>query len=204
MIKIIDYGLGNIRAFVNVFERIKQKVERATKPEDLTNCSKIILPGVGSFDYAMTLLNKSGLRNVLEEKVLVQKIPVLGVCVGMQMLASSSEEGVLPGLGWIEGEVKLFNTEHLRFKTRLPHMGWNTISPNLSLDIMKDLDDRSRFYFLHSYYFQVNDQNSIGSTTEYGFTFPSTVYNKHIFGVQFHPEKSHQNGVRLLENFAKL
>lgn len=204
MIKIIDYGLGNIRAFVNVFERLNIKVETVSRKESLSNASKIILPGVGAFDHAMLSLNQSGLGEILEHKVLVEKIPILGICVGMQMLASSSDEGKLPGLNWIEGKVRLFDSSKVPFITKLPHMGWNTIESNFINPILRGFNDESRFYFLHSYYFDAITEENVISKTEYGVSFASAINKDNIFGVQFHPEKSHQNGVRLLENFAKL
>jgi glutamine amidotransferase len=204
MITIIDYGLGNIRAFVNVFDRLNIKTKIARKSDDFKDASKIILPGVGAFDYAMNQLNASGMRDELENQVLSNKIPVVGICVGMQMLAKSSDEGNLPGLGWIDGEVKLFDASLIPYKTRLPHMGWNSIRPVNGNHLMTDFNDDSRFYFLHSYYFVCHNKDEIISTTEYGVTFTSAVNKENIYGIQFHPEKSHQNGIQLLHNFAKL
>lgn len=204
MITIIDYGLGNIRAFVNVYNRLNivTKIARTTK--DLQGSTKLILPGVGAFDQAMTLLNTSGMRGKLEELVLLDNIPVMGICVGMQILAKSSEEGILPGLGWIDGVVRKFDASTIPYKTRLPHMGWNTMSPCSDNQLLKGFSNESRFYFLHSYYFDCNDRNDIIATSEYGIKFSSAVNHKNIFGIQFHPEKSHSNGVSLLHNFANL
>jgi glutamine amidotransferase len=204
MITIIDYGLGNIRAFVNVYERLNIKTKVAHNAEDIKDATKIILPGVGAFDYAMKQLNASGMRDELDNKVLGEKIPVIGICVGMQILANSSEEGILPGLGWIDGEVKLFDTSKILHKTRLPHMGWNNINPVNGHNLLNGLDSQSRFYFLHSYYFVCHNENEIISTTEYGISYASAVNRENIFGIQFHPEKSHSNGIQLLHNFAKL
>ena len=204
MITIIDYGLGNIRAFVNVYERLNIKTKVAHNAEDIKDATKIILPGVGAFDYAMKQLNASGMRDELDNKVLGEKIPVIGICVGMQILANSSEEGILPGLGWIDGEVKLFDTTKIPHKTRLPHMGWNNINPVNGHDLLNGLDAQSRFYFLHSYYFVCHNENEIISTTEYGISYASAVNRENIFGIQFHPEKSHSNGIQLLKNFAVL
>jgi imidazole glycerol-phosphate synthase subunit HisH len=204
MITIVDYGLGNIRAFANVYDRLNIPVKIASKPEDLKSASKIILPGVGAFDHAMNQLNDSGMRDELEKRVIVDQIPVIGVCVGMQMLARSSDEGVLPGLGWIDGVVKVFDSSLLTYKTRLPHMGWNTIDPVGENPLLSGFDNTSRFYFLHSYYFVCNNYSDTISTTRYGITYTSAVNNKNIFGVQFHPEKSHSNGIQLLHNFAMI
>lgn len=204
MITIIDYGLGNIKAFVNVYERLNIKTRIACNSDDLSGATKIILPGVGAFDHAMTQLNQSGMREELEKKVLINKIPVMGICVGMQMLAKSSDEGVLPGLGWIDGKVKLFDAKKNNYKTQLPHMGWNSINPINNHPLMTGFNAESRFYFLHSYYFACNNPEDVMSTTEYGINYASAVYRENIFGIQFHPEKSHSNGIQLLHNFAKL
>lgn len=204
MITIIDYGLGNIRAFVNVYERLNIKTKIARISDDLKEASKIILPGVGAFDHAMIQLNRSGMREELEKQVLMNKTPVIGICVGMQMLAKSSDEGDLPGLGWIDGVVKIFDASKITFKIRLPHMGWNTIVPVKESPLLAGFDTASRFYYLHSYYFVCNDADNAIASTEYGITYVSAVNRDNIFGVQFHPEKSHSNGIQLLHNFAKL
>ena len=204
MIRIIDYGLGNIRAFLNVYERLNIEVGVAHNTNDLKDATKLILPGVGSFDYAMTLLNKSGMRDEIEKQVFEKKTPIMGICVGMQMLAKSSEEGKMHGLGWIDGSVRLFDTSLISYKTQLPHMGWNSIELSKENKLLNEFDDQSRFYFLHSYYFYCNYQEDILCTTEYGIKYSSAVNKNNIYGIQFHPEKSHSNGVRLLQNFANL
>jgi glutamine amidotransferase len=204
MITIIDYGLGNIRAFVNVFERLNVGTRVARSPEDLRGASRLILPGVGAFDYAMTRLNQSGMRDTVEKLVMADKVPVLGICVGMQMLARNSEEGSLPGLGWIDASVKKFDAAKIPFKTHLPHMGWNTISPFRENALLDGLEDGSRFYFLHSYYFVCDREEDGIATTSYGITFTSAINRGNISGIQFHPEKSHQNGIRVLYNFSRL
>lgn len=204
MITIIDYGLGNIRAFANVYERLHILVSIAKTADDLKDATKIILPGVGAFDYAMSQLNKSGMRETLDKLVLEHQLTVLGICVGMQIMAKSSDEGAFPGLGWLDATVKIFDTSVLKFKTQLPHMGWNTIHPNNDNPLMVNISNDSRFYFLHSYYFQCNNPNDTISTTEYGIQYTSAVNKKNIYGVQFHPEKSHQWGIQLLKNFAYL
>lgn len=204
MITIIDYGLGNINAFVNVYTKLNIPVRVACTADEVLSAGKLILPGVGSFDYAMTLLNNSGLRSAVEKKVVEERTPVIGICVGMQMMAESSDEGVLPGLGWIKGKVRLFDESKISFKTKLPHMGWNNIIPVTNQGLLNGLDNDSRFYFLHSYYFECSDQANVLATTEYGIRYACAVKSENVYGVQFHPEKSHSNGVLLLENFSKL
>ena len=201
MIGVIDYGLGNIKAFLNVYKKLNIPATKIKNKKDFEKISKVILPGVGSFDQAMNKLNNSGLRDELENKVLHHNIPILGICVGMQMLADSSEEGSLNGLGWINGNVKKFDITNIPYKTKIPHMGWNNIIPNESNLIMKGFNNDSKFYFLHSYYVECKNERNIISETHYGEKFSSAINKKNIFGVQFHPEKSHNNGVNLLKNF---
>lgn len=203
MIKIIDYGLGNVKAFCNVYERLKIPVSIANNSIDLKTATKVILPGVGAFDYAMKKLTDSGMREILDSLVLGKKIPVLGICVGMQILAKNSEEGDLNGLGWIDGSVKRFISSKEN-DIQLPHMGWNNIQPTTGNLLFSKLDNRSRFYFLHSYFFQCNNAENSICITEYGLNFSSAINNGNIYGVQFHPEKSHQWGIQLLKNFAEL
>jgi glutamine amidotransferase len=196
--------LGNIRALVNLYKRLNIQTKIARSAGDINGATKFILPGVGSFDYAMSLLNQSGMRRELERLAMQDGIPVLGICVGMQILAKSSDEGVLPGLGWIDGYVRLFDASKIPWKSRLPHMGWNTIKPVRENILLEGLDKEARFYFLHSYYLVCTDETETIATTKYGVTYTSAVNRQNIFGVQFHPEKSHMNGIRLLNNFANL
>ncbi|MCB0751567.1 MAG: imidazole glycerol phosphate synthase subunit HisH [Ignavibacteriae bacterium] len=204
MIGIIDYGLGNIKAFANVYKNLDLDYQIIKNSEDLIKVSKIILPGVGSFDHAMNLLNNSGMRNTLDNLVLKEKIPVLGICVGLQILANGSEEGNLPGLGWIDAEVKKFDASTIPYKTRLPHMGWNIVEAQSDNYLLSSLNEKPRFYFLHSYYFKCNNSSDSISQTNYGSYFTSAVNKENIYGVQFHPEKSHHNGIQVLKNFAEL
>lgn len=204
MITIIDYGLGNVLAFVNTFKRLNIAVSVAKTASDLHGSAKLILPGVGAFDHAMTLLQQSGMRESLDDMVLSNNVPLLGICVGMQMLASSSEEGSLPGLGWVEGKVKKFDTALLPHSTHLPHMGWNDVEPVRNIPLFRELDKDARFYFLHSFYFECTRSQDILATAQYGASFTCAVNRENIYGVQFHPEKSHYFGAQLLKNFAEL
>ena len=204
MIAIVDYGLGNVRAFANVYKSLNIPARIVNQPIELKEINKVILPGVGAFDYAMHKLETSGIKEALEEKVLVHKVPVLGVCVGMQMLARSSEEGHLPGLGWIDGIVKKFDFSLIKNSTCVPHMGWNNVSPIKKNGLFQQLDRQSLFYFLHSYYFQCEKKADIIAVTDYGGVFTSAVDSGNVFGVQFHPEKSHKYGLNLFRNFISL
>lgn len=201
MITIIDYGLGNVLAFLNVYKRLNIAVAVAKTSSELRSATKLILPGVGAFDHAMSLLQQSGMQETLTEMVLERSIPVLGVCVGMQILATSSEEGRLPGLGWIDGGVRKFDIA--RQRTRLPHMGWNDVNPVRPAPLFAGLESNARFYFLHSYYFHCARSEDVLAEARYGSTFSCAVKSGRILGVQFHPEKSHHYGARLLKNFAE-
>ncbi len=204
MIAIVDYGLGNIAAFVNVYNKANIKVVVAKSANDLTGATKLVLPGVGHFDHAMELLQKSGMRDALDKMVLGDKVPVVGICVGMQILARSSEEGTLPGLGWIDAAVKAFKSWDAAKDMALPHMGWNDVRPNAPSLLFNGLETGARFYFLHSYYFSCDHQDDVLATCDYGAEFSCAVRRDNIYGVQFHPEKSHSFGNRLLKNFAEL
>ncbi len=204
MIHVIDYGLGNVQAFLTLYKRLGIEAIRAKTIADLTSASKIILPGVGAFDYAISLLNQSGMRPILETLVLEDKVPVLGICVGMQILASSSDEGQLPGLGWIAGKVRPFDVNELSRRIPLPHMGWNDVHPNLGHPLFSGLETDAKFYFLHSYYFECDQPAHIAATASYGIDFSCAVSANNVYGVQFHPEKSHLFGTQLLKNFAEL
>lgn len=204
MIKIIDYGLGNISAFINVYKRLNIPVSVAQCAQDLDGATKLILPGVGAFDHAMQRLNDSGMRQMMTQLVLEQDVPVLGICVGMQILASSSDEGILPGLGLIHGTVKKMDELSSSPKFALPHMGWNDVNPVNDNLLFSGLEQDARFYFLHSYYFECERNEHILAEVEYGKQFTCAVNQQNIYGVQFHPEKSHHYGARLLNNFAEL
>jgi glutamine amidotransferase len=201
MITVVDYGLGNIQAFFNIYKHLGIACSIAQNAEELGCASGLILPGVGAFDWAIQRLEASGLRPVLDDLVINQQVPVLGVCVGMQMMANCSEEGCLPGLGWIPGRVKRFDDSLLSSKTSLPHMGWNDIAPK-EHPLFANMSD-PRFYFLHSYCFLPDSTERVLAEADYGECFAAAVHREHIIGVQFHPEKSHHWGIQLLQNFAE-
>lgn len=204
MIHVVDYGLGNVQAFLTLYKRLGIEATRAKTTTDLISATKIILPGVGAFDYAISLLNQSGMRPILETLVLQDKVPVLGICVGMQILASSSEEGQFPGLGWVAGKVRPFGVRELSNRIPLPHMGWNDVYPKLGHPLFSGLETDAKFYFLHSYYFECDQPAHIVATSSYGIDFSCAVSANNVHGVQFHPEKSHHFGTQLLKNFAEL
>jgi imidazole glycerol-phosphate synthase subunit HisH len=203
LITIVDYGLGNIGAFVNVYKRMNIPTIVARDVDSLKDATHIILPGVGSFDHAMELLNSSGMREALDNLVKSGGVSILGICVGMQILATSSEEGVTSGLGWVEGSVKDFSTHSQYSSLPLPHMGWNDVIPVSYSPLFKGLEKDAQFYFLHSYYFY-SDSPVIAAEANYGFNFVCAVNSGNVYGVQFHPEKSHHWGALILKNFAEI
>ena len=204
MITVVDLGIGNVAAFVNLYSRLHISVRVARNSTELQTSEKLILPGVGSFDNFMDRLDELEMRETLNELVLDKKIPILGVCVGMQVLADSSDEGSRNGLGWIPGNVRMLKIHDLPHKLKIPHMGWNYPIPVSESPLFSELDEESRFYFLHSYYFDAKSVSDVVAEVFYGGIFPCAVNYKNIYGVQFHPEKSHQYGERLLKNFAEL
>ena len=204
MITLIDYGVGNIFAFQNVYKRLNIPTKIAKRKEDLANAKKLILPGVGSFDYAMAQLNASGMREKLDELVLEKKVPVIGICVGMQMMGNRSDEGKLEGLKWIDSEILKFDQNLIQQRTKLPHMGWNDVAPINNHPLFIGLEKEAIFYFLHSFYFKCKNETESIAISNYGISFSSAVHRENIYGIQFHPEKSHQYGEKLLHNFANL
>lgn len=200
MIRVIDYGLGNVQAFLNTYRFLDIDAERAKVSADLRDASHLILPGVGSFDFAMHLFENSGMRGAVEDLVLHAGIPILGVCVGMQIMASSSEEGDKRGLDWIPGEVKKIIPYQNNEINPLPHMGWNEAFAVVDNPLLNSAE----FYFLHSYYFSPTDRAHVLAEVEYSQKMVCAVNRGNIFGVQFHPEKSHDAGSSLLENFSRI
>lgn len=204
MITIVDYGLGNIRAFLNVYRRLNIDVKTAATADELRGASKVILPGVGAFDHAMERLTQSGMRDTLDDLARRQRVPILGICVGMQILGRASEEGKLPGLGWIAGRVRALGSLTPGEALPVPHMGWNDVRPVSRNRLFDGLEGDARFYFLHSYYFECDRDEDAIAVSNYGVDFACAANAANVFGVQFHPEKSHHYGARLLQNFAEM
>ena len=202
MIVIVDYGMGNLGSMLNMLKRIGAQARIESDPEQLRRATKLILPGVGAFDAAMGRIDAvPGLREVLDAKARVEQVPMLGVCLGMQLLTRGSEEGVLPGLGWIPAVTRRFPRQE---GLKVPHMGWNIAHPTTPSPLTSDLGPEPRYYFVHSYYVTVDDPADSLMRTHYGLDFDSAMGHANLFGVQFHPEKSHRFGMRLLQNFAAL
>lgn len=202
MIAIIDYGVGNVGSIANMLKKIGVENFLAKTPEDIINAKKIILPGVGSFDTGMKKLKESGMIQSIMIHASENK-PILGICLGMQMLGKKSEEGCEEGLGLIPFESIKFKLED-RKNFKIPHMGWDIVSMESSNDkIVQGLDEVQRYYFVHSYHARCENKENILMTCNYGYDFPAAVKNDKIYGFQFHPEKSHKFGMRLLENFAR-
>ncbi len=205
MICIVDYGVGNIQAFLNLFKSLGVAARRSNTPDALEGASRLVLPGVGHFDHAMQRLNDSGMRQKLEEMVLGTEVPVIGICVGMQMLAQGSDEGTLPGLNWLPGRVRAFASQPQSAALPMPHMGWNELQPRAHSKLFsKGFEDGAQFYFLHSYFFDAANKADVAATASYGIDFDAVVSRGHIHGVQCHPEKSHHWGEQLLKNFVEL
>ena len=203
MLIIIDYGIGNLSSIKNMLKKIGVDSIISNKEEDIINADKLIVPGVGHFDYGMQHLNESGLVDALNEKVLHKKTPVLGICLGVQLLTESSEEGKGKGLGWIKGKTVAFDKTKLDANHKIPHTGWTDIKGFEQSQLFTGMYDEPRFYFVHSYHLQLNDTADSLATANYGYDFTVGVEHENILGVQFHPEKSHKYGMKLLENFVK-
>lgn len=202
MIVIVDFGLGNVHSIKNMFKRINErKVSISSDLETIKNASKIILPGVGAFDNGMKNLQEYRLINILNKMALDEKVPVLGICLGMQLMTQGSEEGNLPGLGWFDAKAVKFN---LAPDLKVPHMGWNYINQNDENNLFLKKDKKYRFYFVHSYHVKCNNENDILFTTHYGDEFHSAIQKDNLIGVQFHPEKSLHFGMDIFESFVKL
>lgn len=204
MIAVIDYGSGNVGAIANIYKQLKIAHKVTGDLSELEAAERYVLPGVGAFDTTMDYFRRSGMMELLQEQVMGRGKKVLGICVGMQILADSSEEGVLPGLGWIPGRVRKIDTSMMSSPSRLPHMGWNSVMPRAGASLFADVDLGRGFYFLHSYYFDASRSEHVAATVNYGRDIPCAVAHGNVFGMQFHPEKSHANGVAVFRNFAEL
>lgn len=197
---IIDYGSGNLGSLANMLKKIRVPSKISSSIQDIESAEKLILPGVGSFDHGMQKLHDLGLIPVLDQKVVKERTPILGICLGMQLFTKSSEEGTQPGLGWVDADTIKFRIEKgTSFK--IPHMGWDTLEIKKPYFLMEGTDSSAMYYFVHSYHVVCNCRDDILSTSHYGYDFVSSLAKENITGVQFHPEKSHRYGMKLLETF---
>lgn len=205
MITIVNYGLGNLGSIQNMLKYLGINCMISSDFTEIEKADKLILPGVGSFDKGMELLREKKVNEILNYKVLDEKIPILGICLGMQMMGNSSEEGKISGLGWINGRCIKFKTNsETSFNLKVPHMGWNYLRKVKDDRLFADMEDGVRFYFVHSYHLICDNPDDAATVTNYGYDFVSSFAKDNIFGVQFHPEKSHKFGMRLLNNFSKI
>jgi imidazole glycerol-phosphate synthase subunit HisH len=200
VITIVDYGMGNLGSVRNMLRRVGIESCFAATPEELASASKILLPGVGHFGNAIRRLNASGMRDILQHKARVEKVPILGICLGMQLLCRASEEAEEPGLGWIDGDARRFPATP---GLKVPHMGWNEVRKEAGSPLTSDLPDESRFYFVHSFYVKLENRNQSILSARHGIEFDAAIQSDNIYGAQFHPEKSHRFGKTLLVSFAK-
>jgi glutamine amidotransferase len=200
---IVDYGASNLNSVKKVMDRMKVESIISSDPKDIISCQKIILPGVGHFGKAMSKLKELNLLDSLHEAALVKQIPVLGICLGMQLMAKKSEEGDVAGLGWFDSEVIKFDVSD-KIKHKIPHIGWNQIRIKKHSILMNNIPQLSEFYFLHSFHLKISSQSDVLNETLYDFIYPSAIEKDNIFGVQYHPEKSHAVGLQLLKNFVEL
>jgi len=200
---IVDYGMGNLNSVKKKLDRLKTTASITSNPKDIIKADKIILVGVGHFAKAMKNIKELNLLDTLNEVAIIKKKPVLGICLGMQLMAKDSEEGNTEGLGWLDANVRKMQVDDtLRFK--IPHTGWNKITQSKKSHLMKGIPESSEFYFVHSYHLMSNETSNILNETEYCFKFTSAIEKNNIFGVQYHPEKSHDIGEVLLKNFISL
>ena len=204
VIAIIDYGMGNLRSIQNMLKYVGVDSIITSNIDDIHRADKLILPGVGAYDNAVRNIDRLNLREVLNHKALDEKTPILGICLGMQLLTKSSEEGKLGGLGFIDGETVRFKFNGENSKLKIPHMGWNTVEIKKKNNLFRDMYPEPRFYFVHSYHIVCHDDKDLSCATRYGYEFGSAIEKNNIFGVQFHPEKSHKFGMKLLKNFTEL
>jgi len=206
VIVVININLGNVGSILNMLKKIGVKACLSSRSEDIKKAEKMILPGVGSFDNALLNISELKLMDVINQKVLNDKTPILGICLGAQLMTRNSEEGSCPGFGWIDARTVRFNFDSNPFKLKVPHMGWNQVRQLKDSLLFRPSDEveERRFYFVHSYHMICDNPADILTTSHYGFDFTSAFARENIYGVQFHPEKSHKYGMRLLQNFADL
>jgi len=202
MIAIIDYGLGNLGSVSNILNRLGYKNQISSEPEIINKADKIIIPGVGAFDNGMENLHRLGLVDFLNLKIDTDKIPTLGICLGAQLFLDRSEEGKLPGLGWVAGDVVRFKQQEGE-KLRIPHMGWSQVKEAKPSVLFEGMYEESKFYFVHSYHFKLQNTSEEWLTSHYSYDFCSAFQKGNLVGVQFHPEKSHKYGMCLLKNFVE-
>ena len=203
MIVVVDYGMGNLASIVNMIRKVGGQARLSQGPDDIETATKLILPGVGAFDHGMASLHERGYVDLLTRKVVTDRVPVLGICLGMQLLTRRSEEGVAPGLGWIDGETIRFKFGADAPRLKIPHMGWNTLTVSQPHPLFPDPEKPRRFYFVHSYHVCCRDPANVLTTTQYGFEFTSAVVKDNIMGTQFHPEKSLRYGMELMQHFVR-
>lgn len=204
MIVIVDYKMGNVGSILNMLKKIGAPAIVSSDPRDIERADKLILPGVGAFDNGMANLGQMGFMSELNDKVLNEKTPVLGICLGMELLTRGSEEGKLPGLGWIAADTIRFRFDQKSNGLKIPHMGWNSTDVVRADSLFKGLDGEARFYFVHSYHVVCHNEDDVLARTHHGYDFVAAVQRDNIFGTQFHPEKSHRYGMRVLKNFVEL
>jgi glutamine amidotransferase len=204
MIAIVDLGIGNISSIGNIIKKTEGDFFICRNHKELSNSTKIILPGVGSFDHGVNGLIKGNWIDALNESVLNEKKKVLGICLGMQLMCKNSEEGELAGLGWLDAAVRRFDFKDVEGNLKIPHMGWNTVFLEKKNDLILLSEEEKRFYFVHSYHVVCHDKSDILATSRYGYDFTSAFNKENIYGAQFHPEKSHRFGMELIKNFIAL
>jgi glutamine amidotransferase len=205
MITIINYGIGNLTSVKNMLKKAgSEDVRISNNPEEIAAADKLLLPGVGHFDYGMKKLHESGLIPLLEKRVLQNKVPILGICLGAQLMTKRSDEGTTLGLGWVDAETVKFESARMPENYKIPHMGWNYVKPQKNVALFDNLPEASRFYFTHSYHLKMNNPADEWLTAHYGYDFCAAYQTENIFACQFHPEKSHKFGMQLLKNFVAL
>lgn len=203
MVTIIDYNTGNLGSIKNMLKRLNIPSQITNDVQAIEQAEKLILPGVGHFDYGMQQLHNSGLVSLLNKKVLTDKVPILGICLGVQLLTQCSEEGKEKGLGWIKGKTIAFDKTKLAANQKIPHMGWTNVANYEQSKLFTDIPAEPRFYFVHSYHLELDNEQQCMVTANYGYDFAVGIEFENILGVQFHPEKSHKFGMKFLENFVK-